>query len=168
MCATTACQNHLEADADEVTAFLQRMRVNGRECVAITRAEADAEIAREEARMTLRPRVMTESHAAHVRRERELLLAIVGALHPHRDRRIPSARIVIGRYLHCDKMPTDWAVPVESGEVPIALARLPEPHVGFASLIVRVTDLPRPQPSDAERTRIAERLTDALLQEVGS
>lgn len=76
-------------------------------------------------------------------------------------------RIVRGWCPHGEPLPPDWAIPIESGEVPIALAQLPAPFVGFVALVARVADLPRPRLDDRERERIATALADALLQEVG-
>jgi hypothetical protein len=79
--------------------------------------------------------------------------------------RIPSLRVVRVRRPDGRPLPSDWALLVEPGEVPIVIAVLPKPFSGFVAAVARVDDLRKPKLTDAERDRIAEQLVDALLRE---
>jgi hypothetical protein len=152
--------------AGDAEGFIERMRAHGHHCIALTRAQADAEIAREEARAAQRPRMTPEQRAAYCRRERELLRAVFAALRPALQARIPSARIVFG-WSPTGRPPPWQAVPIEPGELPIVFRPLPPPFVGFAAVVVRVEDVPAPQLDAAAKDRIALALADALLAQEG-
>jgi hypothetical protein len=65
-------------------------------------------------------------------------------------------------------LPSDWALPVEEGEVVVALARLPQEREGVAALVVAGSALPRHQLDDELRERVASAFADALIAEVRS
>jgi hypothetical protein len=150
---------------DAVSSFVERMQAAGRQCVAVAQAHVDAQMVREEVRLAHRSRPISGRQAG-LDRQRRLLHATAAALRPYLGERLPSARIIVGEYLRHRTIPTDWAIPVEPCEMPIATAPLPKPLVGFASILVRVGDLDTPAPGDEERDRIADALVDALLKEI--
>jgi hypothetical protein len=104
-------------------------------------------------------------------REEALVDACARALlpsFPHWGDLLGRVRPVSLTALDGGPLPSDWAIPIEDGEVVVALAPLGGDFVGVAALVARAADLPAVDLDGTDGESISTALADALVAELGA